>query len=366
MITIVFILMICAIFLFYWLKKGKEQLRAHPEVANVSGIHPVVAADRGAKSISGIKEDEDGRRYREVLKEGKSKRCTYLRGRLSGKYWGEVDKSFSSDFKHAQFYDFCIYEVSVVDVSFAEEPFIAINDSRFPREKLPERLPVQLEKDGNIYAVNVHEPIFSSVLLNRKLHQHEGDFVFGTIEAELSGYLIDFVPEVYTEREYISDTPEPHTSLPIQSQESKALLTGRIERNGVYKRLEYYGPNHDSRYWGKWMPDQKRVVQYNGPLTSGFDILAAVFGIAFLLFLMPKILFLLPFILVPIVLSFFSRSLHWGIGFISVLAIFLFLWAMYHRGTQVESRPSTNRIVAASDPVATTPGPHHENRGGYR
>lgn len=361
MIAIGGILTILAISVFYWLKKRDGKVRVAPQLAHAFG-NGAIATDSVVKSTSGIKEDDDGRRYREILKERNNKRCTYLRGKLQGKYWGEEDKIFGVDFQHAQFYDFCVYEVSVSAVSFAEQPFAAINDARFPREKLPETLPVQLEKDAHVYAVNVHEPIFSEVILNRKLHQHEGDFVFGTIEAVLSGYLVDLVPESYIEREYVSDTPKAPEPVAVSTiQQGAGLPTGKIQRSGIYKRLEYYGPNHHTRYWGKWTPEQNRAVQYSGPLTSVFDILAAVFGIAFLLFLIPQILLLLPFIFVPIILSFFSRSLSWGIGFISVLLVFLFLWALYDHGSRPESRPSTNQPPPSADRVATTGRADGEN-----
>ena len=67
-------------------------------------------------------------------------------------------------------------------------------------------LPIVLQKNGKEYALNIHEPQITNVKFNRKLHQDEGDEIFGTIDAKITGYVLDFTIEQYTERRIIELT----------------------------------------------------------------------------------------------------------------------------------------------------------------
>src|SRR5690606_23562801 len=104
-----------------------------------------------------------------------------------------------------KFFDFNIYEVMLNIAEYSKFPFEINEDYNIPREKLPKLLHTILQKDGKAYEVNLHEPIFElgSIKFNRKLHQDEGNEVFGTIDAIVAGYILDFTVEHYTEKEYL-------------------------------------------------------------------------------------------------------------------------------------------------------------------
>src|SRR5690606_38221112 len=128
---------------------------------------------------------------------------TYIKALLNGKYWGEIDKNFSNQFEHSKFFDFNIYEVTLKNAVYSKSPFQLQQDLKIPREKLPKLLNTVLEKDDKEYEVNLHEPLFAEIKFNRKLHQDEGNEVFGTIDAIVTGYVLDFVVEHYTEKEHL-------------------------------------------------------------------------------------------------------------------------------------------------------------------
>ena len=245
--------------------------------------------------------DEFGKKYKTINKTREIPRKTFLFGTLHGKYWGELDEIKEQEYLHSKFYDFNIYEIEVSNTLHQFTPFTIAQDARFPRERLPALLPIILKKDGKEYALNIHEPQIANVKFNRKLHQDEGNEIFGTIDAEITGYVLDFTIEEYTEREYIQENQA--VSGPYnETKDAKTLLpTGNVEHNGNYKRIEYYYSDFKNKYWGNWTYTKPiGTTQQEGCLSSGLGILGTIIGIAFLLLLLPRLVFLFPFILLPL------------------------------------------------------------------
>lgn len=262
--------------------------------------------------------DENGRKYYLINKTRLIPRKTYLKGFLIGKYHGEADPILEYIYHESKFFDFTIYEATVQSVITNQSPFNFSPDTRFPKEKLPENLPVILEKDSRQFAVNILEPQLQNVVFDRKLHQTEGDEVFGTIKAEITGYILDFIKEDYTERVYIEEKYSP-----IKEKENAStptsVTTGKTEKSGNYKRTEYWYSNYKDTYWGNWV--------YIGPPSTPkgggganevgcFSIIATIIGLIFLVFFLvaigPKgILGLLIFGAFLLILAFFSEIIKW-------------------------------------------------------
>jgi len=244
--------------------------------------------------------DENGKKYKQILKTRELPRKTYLLGTLQGKYWGEIDQAKEEEFQYSKFYDFHIYESEVSDSEISTTAFQFIPDSNFPRERLPQLLPIIVKKDGKEYAVNIYEPQLANIKFISKLHQTEGKEVFGTIEAKITGYLLDFLREEYHEKEYLQEARPEITKKPLEPTKT-FVPTGNIEFKNGYERTEYYYSDYKSKYWGDWKyKRQANAATSEGCLSSGLGIIGGIIGIAFLILLLPRIAILLPFFLLPL------------------------------------------------------------------
>ncbi|SDC80130.1 ABC transporter permease [Niabella drilacis] len=248
--------------------------------------------------------DEEGRKYRLVNKTKEVPRNTYLLGTLYGKYWGEMDGRKESEYKQVQFYDFHIYEAEVHNAEISRMPFAFTPDAQFPRERLPKLLPVISKKDGNEYELNIHEPQIANVQFIAALHQTEGKEVFGTIVAQITGYLLDFCTEDCQEREYLQDA-ENATAQPSKNTTTLAKTatpTGNVEFKKDYQRAEYYYSDYKTKYWSDWRYKRSGTTPVGeGCLSSMVSILSGVIGVVFLILLLPKIAIMLPFLLLPVI-----------------------------------------------------------------
>jgi len=143
--------------------------------------------------------DENGQ-YKIVEKTREIPRRTYIKAVLNGKYWGEIDEYISNQFSYSKFFNFNVYEVTLKNAVYGSSPYPLEQDLRIPRERLPKHLHTVLEKDKKEYDVNLHEPVFADIKFNRKLHQSDGNEVFGTIDAVVTGYVLDYTKEITFEK----------------------------------------------------------------------------------------------------------------------------------------------------------------------
>lgn len=197
--------------------------------------------------------DENGS-YKLVKKIKETPRRTYIKADLNGKYWGLVNESQSEKYRDTQFFDFNIYEIDLTNAQYGEFPFELEGDKDFKREKLPKLLTTTLADNNRQFNVNLHEPIVANVKFDRKLHQQDGKEVFGTINGEISGYILDFLTEYYTEKEYITD--DNRKDRPIKNKANMVTPTttptGIVEVRNNYKRIQYYNSDYKTFYWGNW------------------------------------------------------------------------------------------------------------------
>jgi len=277
--------------------------------------------------------DENGLQYKLVEKARELPRHTYIKAFLNGKYWGEIDESFSNQFKYSKFFDFNIYEVSLKNAVYSHSPFQLEQDLRIPREKLPKLLRTILEKDGKEYEVNLHEPLFAEIKFNRKLHQDEGNEVFGTIDAIVTGYVLDFVKEYYTERVYLNPIGQSIQSPKIEHPVLKktSTPTGNVEHHGNYKRTEYFYSDYKKTYWDNWKYKKPVNVSNNeGCFSTIIGVIGAILGIAFLLMILPQITFILPFFLIIIVLNLIpGKIISWIFRIIGVIMLIGFIVSLF-------------------------------------
>lgn len=256
-------------------------------------------------------------------------RKTYIKANLTGKYWGEFDEKFSNQFNHSAFYEFNFYEVYLNDTIYSSEKIHINEDLKIPREKLPELISTILKENGVEYEVNLHEPQFENIVINRKLHQSEGNEVFGTVEAVVVGYILDFTTEQTQDKLYI----EKKADSTIILEESKPSIyktsnpTGNTEFNGNYKRIEYYYSDFKQTYWGDWKYVAPPISNNEGCFSSIFSILTLILGIIFLIVVLPQIAILIPFLLIILLLNIIPNLIFRY--FFRVLGIGLLLLFIY-------------------------------------
>ena len=147
---------------------------------------------------------KDGLPYIKITKEIFTPRKTYIKGLINGKYRG--DKIYD---EKANLYDFEIYEAQVFCNSCEDcredQPFIFPHDFKniensskikgriFPKEKLPEILAVTISSDNKAFGINILEPQLFEFETIRKQHQTDGNEVFGSFNAYITGYVFDYV-----------------------------------------------------------------------------------------------------------------------------------------------------------------------------
>ncbi|HRI33058.1 MAG TPA: hypothetical protein PLD02_04855 [Saprospiraceae bacterium] len=334
MTTIIIIIIIVAILYFFFFRtKTEENTIAVKD--DTASENPIELSDVEIINEDEIFTDENGR-YRWVKKSREIPRYTYIKAMLNGKYWGEIDEDFSNQFEHSKFFDFNIYEVTLKDAQYSKYPFEVKEDYNFPREKLPKLIHTILQNDGKEYEVNLHEPIFEldSIKFNRKLHQDEGKEVFGTIDAIVTGYVLDFVVEHYTEKEYPTPIGQP---IPIPKFEEPTLTktstpTGNVEYKGNYKRTEYFYSDYKKTYWDNWKYTKPTNTSNNeGCFSTITGIIGVILGIAFLLMMLPQMAFILPFFLILFLLNLIPAKIYsWIFRILGILLLIGFIASLFH------------------------------------
>lgn len=292
--------------------------------------------------------DEIGRKYKLIRKERELPRQTFIKANLNGKYWGEINSHYSNQFQQSEFYDFNIYEVTLKNAVYQlEEPFQLEEDLRIPREKLPKLLNTILEKDGKGYEVHLHEPIFSKITFNRKLHQSDNNEVFGTIDAEITGYILDFVVEEYFEKEYKVIDSVPNIKLISKKITIEKTLnpTGNIEHKDNYRRIEYFYSDYKKTYWGNWeYKNTTNTVDSKGCLSTLIGIISGILFIVFLLMILPQMVFIIPFLLIIFLLNIIPAKVYsWIFKILGLLVLLMFIIGLiqffYHQSTSYIPKP---------------------------
>src|SRR5690606_35044542 len=128
------------------------------------------------------------------------------KGNITGKYRGDLILD-EEPLHNTKNYDFEIYEAEITCFETQQDlPFLNPGIS-FPKEKLPEKLKVTLVDNNKAYQLNILEPQLYSFDSIRNLHQTDGREVFGSFNGEITGYLLDYVPEIIQEAIYLEETP---------------------------------------------------------------------------------------------------------------------------------------------------------------
>ncbi len=314
---------------------------------------------------------EDGLDYLRITKEISTPRKTYLKGIISGKYRGRKieDNSDESDL-----FDFDIYEAEVICNSkddFREnKPFVFPNDFNivnnqekikgtvFPKEKLPTTLPVVIKANEISFGINVLEPKLFEFEIVRKMHQIDGDEVFGTFNAFVTGYVLDYKKEIIEEiigpiiNELYTDHPSKAT--PLTFCECSNVETGRTEVKDNYFRKEYKCRNHDDNVWGQWQ--YRSIVDSSGVgcFSQILSTIAILIGLFFLIYFFPFLLIFVGYYFVLFLIGFLAPYFRWVFRILGVILLIAFVSAIINTFSNGSQSYNPSPLVVDS-PRETTP-----------
>lgn len=302
---------------------------------------------------------EDGLDYINVTKEILTPRKTYLKGTITGKYRG--NKIDSESYK-SNYFDFEIYEAEVLCNSLNDfrknKPFAFPKDFKnidnkttikvtvFPKEKLPPTLPVQIIAKDKSFGINVLEPQLFEFNIVRKLHQTDGDDVFGTFKAFITGYVFDYEREEIVEALIVEPIPAvaPITPRPCLSS---GIETGKTEIEGNYIRKEYKCKIHNDNVWGKWNYTGRPIdtPPINGCFSQIFSIIAVLIGLFFLIKLFPFLLIFVGFYILIVLIGIFAPYLKWIFRILGILLLITFFSSVFKTCSSSSSHYNPNPLV---------------------
>jgi hypothetical protein len=296
---------------------------------------------------------QDGLDYIKVTKEILTPRKTYLKGTVSGKYRGD---KIPDDDEKSDLYDFEIYEAEVtcnsIDDFSKNKPFVFPNDFKnidnqkkikgtvFPKSKLPETLPVIISANNKTFGINVLEPKLYEFSIIRKLHQSEGEQVFGSFNAYITGYVFDYERE--EEEEIIGPIVGPPPPLPPRKKcESNGIKTGEFEEKPGYIRYEYFCKHHPDTVWGPWEKDGESEPK-DGCFSSIFSVIGLIFGLFFLFAILPSLIYIIPVIIFFFLLNLIAPYLKWIVrilGIILLIGLVSSIINSFHRTSNYVPKP---------------------------
>ncbi|WP_291130996.1 hypothetical protein [Flavobacterium sp. UBA7682] len=307
------------------------------------------------KKINIIKEEpfvgEDGLDYIKVTKEILTPRKTFLKGMVSGKYRGD---KIPDDYDKSDLYDFEIYEAEVtcnsIDDFSKNKPFVFPNDfknidnqkkikgSVFPKSKLPETLPVIISANDKTFGINVLEPKLFEFSIIRKLHQTEGEQVFGSFNAYITGYVFDF------EREEVEEIVGPVLEGTVQSDDPPIppepipcipsnVETGKTETKGSYIRKEFKCRNHNDNVWGKWeyygnKAGYNTFYSNSGCLGDFISLIGVLIFLGFLIAVLPGLGYFILFYLAILLIGLLAPYLKWIFRAIGIVLLIAFIGSL--------------------------------------
>jgi hypothetical protein len=331
------------------------------------------------ESTEDIEIDEDGREFKWVKVTRKVPRKTFLSGQLNSKYWGEIDETNYYDSSANKFFNFRIYEAIVHTTVTAscsclkegktlcigihkefEGPFEILNSSPITLNNLPDNLICDIKVDENntkYYSILLHDIQLRNIKINRMLHQNEGDEVFGTLNADITGYILDFLTEITMEKEYLVSPIElaPLTIKVSPTLEKTYITTGNLEFKDGYYRKEYYFNDYETTYWSNWIrTNSNRNTTASGCASTSIGIIGIIFSIFFVLISLPSILWLLPIIGLYFLLSQFSiTTWNWLALVIGLIILLTFLSSIIYSIADNTSPKGPTSVLLKINPQAS-------------
>jgi hypothetical protein len=271
-------------------------------------------------------------------------RKTYIRGTLLAKFNGELD--FTKDLEQyvrERYFDIQLYDARIGLAQFRQN-----NEGPFPEEPPnsyqgtiePNSLPCTVTYEGidGEFAVMLQDVQLYGIDFNkyRILHMEEDDLVFGTVEATITGYILEHFQEefeVEVPETQITNTTSQVGAIeytkPAASAGAGCIYTGRTKIENGYQWREFWTADRIKPIWGDPRYMGGRQLGCGGLAGMSFSIFL---GIVLFSALGPDgILVMLVLAAAVLAVSYFSsliRYLLWALAAIFVVSVFA---AMFNR-----------------------------------
>lgn len=149
--------------------------------------------------------EEDGRVYKREFFEKKIPHYTYVYGKFVGKFFSNKKET---DFAREDLYEFKIYEGEIEILKTGQDEVhyhkrrkgaVILDASQLPNKILF----FQREDNHKVYyKLNLQDISFQDFTFLPLLQQNDDDEAFGTIEAYVSGFLVEYTTQVYYKKRY--------------------------------------------------------------------------------------------------------------------------------------------------------------------
>jgi hypothetical protein len=288
---------------------------------------------------------DDGKNYLKITKEILTPRRTYLKGTVTGKYRGS---KINNESDHEDIFDFEIYEAEVTckskndvrtnapfifPIDFKDVDYEQVTGSIFPKEKLPENLPVIMLSDDERFGVNLLEPMLYEFTTIRKLHQTEGEEVFGSFNAYVTGYIFDYTKHTVEEIKEKPIIEDPVIEVIIDDVFGcNWIKTGKTDKKPNYIRFEYICQVHNHKKWGDWIykPEIGPGPGPGGCLSTLLTIFFIALGLFLLIKLSPVLLFFIGYYFAIALLSYLAPIFRWFFKIFWPVLLVLFLVSLFN------------------------------------
>ncbi|MEO7482306.1 MAG: hypothetical protein ABIT81_01005 [Ferruginibacter sp.] len=264
-------------------------------------------------------------------------RKTFIAGRLISKYYGELDYLKDAEgFVREKYFDFTLYDAQIRDSLFRlnnEGPFHEFPaEDIFPGKISPIPLPCKIsykdiegEFEINLYDLKLANIDFNK---NRALHQDEEDEVFGTVEARITGYILEEFIETYEEDLKVQEVPSQQETEPAVTgpnpEHVEPIKTGRTKKKGDYIYNEYWSQGKKS-FWGR--PEYVGMAQ-GGCIESFWSLLSIIIFIIFLVSVGPAgILTLILMVFIWLAFAYLSDVFRWLLRIVGIVFAFFSILA---------------------------------------
>jgi hypothetical protein len=292
---------------------------------------------------------EDGLDYIKVTKEILTPRKTYLKGTITGKYRGD---KILNDSDTSNLFDFEIYEAEVtcnsIDDFSKNKPFTFPHDFKnitnankikgtvFPKEKLPKTLPVIISAQNKSFGINVIEPQLFEFTINRKEHQIEGDEVFGSFNAYITGYVFDYEREEVEEIKLINiiDIDGDGDGGSRRTCASNGIKTGKEENKNGYIRYEYFCKHHPDTVWGPWEKIPCNDGCYKGCFSQILAVIGLLLFIAFLIAVLPGFIYIIGFFVMLFLIGLLGPYFKWIFRILGIILLIAFIGSLINAFNQ--------------------------------
>jgi hypothetical protein len=289
-ILVIAIILLILILVINYFSKPKEKVNP-TQKPTIKGFDEeiIIGGNDLTDIIDDIKEPTEPY-YLTLEKTRLVERKTFVEGRLIGKFYGNRVE-FSEDYERSDFFDFTIYEAEIISTKnqIYKSPIkpaitgkeIKVRDNFYPEDTL---LIINDANSQRRYKVKLHDVLLKNIYYPSQLQQRDGDEVFGTIKADIVGFILDFVEEKYTETILVggnidttTEGPEttdggnwpPFVTPPPPSPEpppiSPPVKTGRYQHDIRWfkKYISYEYKRHTGElFWGPWIFVEKVGVDW--------------------------------------------------------------------------------------------------------